>query len=83
MDEKIIKYDDTEVEEYKCHQYKSPIFINDIGYNKIVVVSINTLPTNEYTLKKVFTKLNILFSDKIWGFHLQKYKKSFLLRKHN
>ena len=62
MDEKIIKYDDTEVEEYKCHQYKSPISINDIGYNKIVVVSINTLPTNEYTLKKVFTKLkHIIF----------------------
>ena len=61
MDEKIIKYDDTEVEEYKCHQYKSPISINDIGYNKIVVVSINTLPTNEYTLK-VFTKLkHIIF----------------------
>ena len=82
MDEKIIKYDDTEVEEYKCYQYKSPISISYIGYNKIVVVSINTLPTNEYTLKKVFTKFNIFF-DKSWGFHLQKYKKSFLLRKHN
>ena len=30
MDKKNIKFDDTEIEEYKLHQYKSPISINDI-----------------------------------------------------
>ena len=30
MDEKIIKFDDTEIEDYEFHQYKSPISINDI-----------------------------------------------------
>ena len=30
MDRKIIKFDDTEIEEYEFHQYKSPISINDI-----------------------------------------------------
>ena len=28
MDKKVIKFDDTETEEYKFHQYKSPILIN-------------------------------------------------------
>ena len=37
MDEKIIKFDDTEIEEYKFHQYKSPVSINDIDINEIVV----------------------------------------------
>ena len=37
MDEKIIKFDDTEFEEYEFHQYKSPISINDIDIDKIVV----------------------------------------------
>ena len=37
MDKKVIEFDDTETEEYKFHQYKSPILINKIGINKIVV----------------------------------------------
>ena len=37
MDKKIIKFDDTEIEEYKFHQNISPISINDIDINKIVV----------------------------------------------
>ena len=37
MDKKIIKIDDTEIEEYEFHQYKSPISINNIDINKIVV----------------------------------------------
>ena len=37
MDKKIIKFDDTEIEEYKFHQNKSPISINNIDINKIVV----------------------------------------------
>ena len=37
MDKKNIKFDDTEVEEYEFNQYKSPILINDVDINKIVV----------------------------------------------
>ena len=37
MDKKIIKFDDTEIEEYKFHQYKSHISINDIYINETVV----------------------------------------------
>ena len=42
MNKNITKFDDTEIEEYKFHQNKSPIFINDIDINKIVVS--NKLP---------------------------------------
>ena len=42
MDKKIIKFDDTEMEEYKFHQNKSPVLINDIDINKIIVS--NKLP---------------------------------------
>ena len=34
---KIEKFDDTEIEKYKFHQHKSPILINNIDINKIVV----------------------------------------------
>ena len=34
---KNIKLDDTEIKEYEFHQYKSPISINDININKVVV----------------------------------------------
>ena len=37
MDRKIIKFDETEIEEYKFQQYKNPISINDIDINEIVV----------------------------------------------
>ena len=37
MEKKIIKFDDTEIEKYEFHQYKSPISINDIDIDKIVV----------------------------------------------
>ena len=30
MDKKIIKFDDTEIEEYEFHQHESPISISDI-----------------------------------------------------
>ena len=42
MDNKIIKFDDTEIKKYKFHQNKSPTLINDIDSNKIVVF--NKLP---------------------------------------
>ena len=37
MDKRIIKFDDAEIEEYNYLQYKSPISINDIDINEIVV----------------------------------------------
>ena len=37
MDKKIIKFDDTEIEEYEFDQYKRTISISDIDINKIVV----------------------------------------------
>ena len=37
MDKKIVKFDDTEIEEYQFHQYKSPISINNIDINKILL----------------------------------------------
>ena len=37
MDKTIIKFDDTEIEEYKFYQYEKPISLNDIDINKLVV----------------------------------------------
>ena len=37
MGKKNIKFDDTEIQEYKFDQYKSPVSINNIDINKIVV----------------------------------------------
>ena len=37
MDKKIFTFDDTEIEKYKFHQYKSPFLIDNIYVNKIVV----------------------------------------------
>ena len=37
MDKKIIKFDDTKIEERKFHQNKNPMSINHIGINKTVV----------------------------------------------
>ena len=39
MDKKIIKFDDTEIEEYTFHQNKSAISTNNIDINKIIVSS--------------------------------------------
>ena len=37
MGKEIITFGDIEAEEYKFHQYKSPISINDVDISKIVV----------------------------------------------
>ena len=37
MNNRIIIFDDTEIEEYKFHKYKSPISLNIVDINKIVV----------------------------------------------
>ena len=39
MDKEVIKFGDTEIEEYKPHQHEIPISINDIDTNKVVVSS--------------------------------------------
>ena len=49
MDIKIIKLDNTEIEEYEFQQYKGPISINNIGINKIVVC--NKLPFGKQDFK--------------------------------
>ena len=52
MDEKIIKFDDTEIQEQEFHQYKSPILINNVDINKKLV-------SNKFR----FRKLKIGFKD--------------------
>ena len=37
MDKKILKFDGSEIEEQEYRQYKSPILINSIDVNKMVV----------------------------------------------
>ena len=49
MDNKTIKFDDTEIEEYKFHQHKFPISINNIDINKIVIS--NKLPFDKKNFK--------------------------------
>ena len=56
MDKEIIKFDGTEIEEYKFHQYKSPILINIIDINKIVV-------SNKFTFGKQDFKYFIDYRD--------------------
>ena len=56
MDKKIIKFDDNEIEEYKSHQYKSPISINDIDINKIVA-------SNKFPFGKQDFKYFIIYKD--------------------
>ena len=49
MGKNIIKFDDTEIEEFEFHQYKNPILINDIDINKILVS--NKLPFGKHDFK--------------------------------
>ena len=49
MDKRIIKFDDTEIEQNKFHQYKGPISIKDIDINKIV--GSNTFPFGKQDFK--------------------------------
>ena len=49
MDKKIIKFDDTKIEEYKLCQHKSPISIKSIDINKVVVS--NKLPFDKRVFK--------------------------------
>ena len=49
MDKNIIKFNDTEIHEYKFHQYKSPISISNIDSNKILVS--NKFPFDKQNFK--------------------------------
>ena len=44
----MIKFDDTENEKYKFHQYKSPILIDNIDVNKIVVFNKTSFDKNDF-----------------------------------
>ena len=48
MDKRTIKIDDTEIEKYKFHQYKSPISINNVDINKIVVSNKVSFNKNDF-----------------------------------
>ena len=56
MDKNIVKFEETEIEEFKFHHYKSPILINDIDINEIIV-------SNEFPFDNKI--LNILLVTKI------------------
>ena len=56
MDKKIIKFDDTEIEEYEFHPYKSPVLLDDIDINEIVV-------SNKFPFGKQDFKYFIGFND--------------------
>ena len=56
MDKKIIKFNETEIEEYEFHQYKSPILIYNIDINEIVV-------SNKFTFGKQDFKYFLGYKD--------------------
>ena len=57
MNKKIIKFDSTEITKYKFHQNKSPISINDIDINKIVLS--NKLPFGKQDFRFFIQSNNI------------------------
>ena len=59
MDKKVIKFDHTEIKEYKFHQYKSPISINDIDINEIVVSNKLPFDKQEYFISYKDDKKNV------------------------
>ena len=56
IDKKNIKFDDTEIEKHKFDQCKSPILIDNIDVNKIVV-------SNKISLSKIDFKYFIGYKD--------------------
>ena len=56
MDKKIIKFNGAEIKEYKFHEYKSPLSINNIDINEIVV-------SNKFPFGKQDFKYIIGFKD--------------------
>ena len=64
MNKKIIKFEDTEIEEYILHQNENSILINNIDINKIILS--NKLPFGKQGFKyfigyKDFEKIGLLY----------------------
>ena len=64
MNKKIIKFEDTEIEEYILHQNENPFLINNIDINKIMLS--NKLPFGKQGFKyfigyKDFEKIGFLY----------------------
>ena len=57
MNNKFIKFDDTEIEEFGFHQYKIHFSINNIDINKIVVSNKLTFMTQDF---KYFIRYELL-----------------------
>ena len=80
MDKKIIKFNETEIEEYEFHQYKSPILIYNIDINEIVV-------SNKFTFGKQDFKYFLGYKDNkevrtlcIFFLEMSIYKKNIQIR---
>ena len=62
MDKKIIKFNGAEIKEYKFHEYKSPLSINNIDINEIVVSNkfllVNKI-LNTLLVSKIIKKLDL------------------------
>ena len=69
MEKTIIKFGDIEIEKLKFHQHKSPILINNIDINKILV-------SNKVSFGKRLFKYFIGFKDAkkldLYGYFFQK-----------
>ena len=69
MDKKIIQFDDTEIEKYKFHQYKSSILIGNIDINKIVVLNMVSFGKKDFN---ILVAIEILKELDLYEYHFQK-----------
>ena len=58
-DRKIIKFDEIEIEKYKFHHHKSPILVNNIRINKIIVSNKISIDKNNVKDFIGYTKLDL------------------------
>ena len=77
MNKAIIKFDDTETEEYNFHHCKSPISINDIDIDKILVS--NKLPFSKQDFKYLIGYKDAAKIRPLCTFHqkMSMYRRSF------
>ena len=69
MDKKIIQFDDTEIEKYKFHQYKSSILIGNIDINKIVVLNMVSFGKKDFN---ILVAIEILKELDLYEYYFQK-----------
>ena len=69
MDKKIIQFDDTEIEKYKFHQYKSSISIGNIDINKIVVLNMVSFGKKDFN---ILVAIEILKELDLYEYYFQK-----------